>query len=84
MNNLRRNISVKGWDFQLVEATSTNDMFYQCRGEVMYDDEHDEMPDPSLWRAAKELEGMLTKQGLKPYTEHSEKGWVEVILNTDT
>ena len=81
MNNLRRNISVTGWDFKLVEATSTNDWFYQCRGPVMYDDEHYEMPDPSLWRAAKKLESILSEEGLKVYAEHSEKGWVEVILN---
>ena len=83
MKNLRKNIDVEGWNFQLVK-NDEDDMFYQCRGEVMYDEEHDEMPDPSLWRAAKKLQGILTKQGLETYAEHSEKGWVEVILNTET
>lgn len=82
MTDLRKNITVDGWSFELVEPTSTNDTFYQCRGAVMHDDEHDEMPEPSLWRAAKKLEDILTKDGLKVYTEHSEKGWVEVTLNT--
>ncbi len=48
----------------------------------MYDDEHDEIPEPSLWRAALELERQLTSQGVKCDAGHSEKGWVEVtILN---
>jgi hypothetical protein len=48
----------------------------------MYDDEHDEMPEPSLWRAALELERQLTSKGVKCDAGHSEKGWVEVtILN---
>ena len=47
----------------------------------MYDDEHDEMPEPSLWRAAERLEEILTKDGLKVYAGHSEKGWVEVTIN---
>lgn len=81
MTDLRKNITVNGWDFELVK-NSESDMFYQCRGAVMYDDEHDEMPEPSLWKAANKLEDILTKDGLKVYTEHSEKGWVEVTLNT--
>ena len=52
---MKQEITVNGWDFEYVENTY-NDSFYQCRGEVMYDDEHDEMPEPSLWRAALELE----------------------------
>jgi hypothetical protein len=47
----------------------------------MYDDEHDEIPEPSLWRAAKKLEEILTKDGLNVYMDHSEKGWVEVTIN---
>ena len=78
---LCENITVNGWDFELVE-NDINDVFYQCRGEVMYDDEHDEMPEPSLWRAALELEKKLIADGLICEATHSEKGWVEVtILN---
>jgi hypothetical protein len=47
----------------------------------MYDDEHDEMPEPSLWRAAQRLEEILTNDGLSVYSGHSEKGWVEVTIN---
>ena len=74
-------IAVNGWDFELVVQDGGDDVFYQCRGEVMYDDEHDEMPEPSLWRAAEKLEEILTKDGLKVYAGHSEKGWVEVTIN---
>tara|TARA_B110000977_G_scaffold62330_1_gene84766 strand:+ start:224 stop:466 length:243 start_codon:yes stop_codon:yes gene_type:complete len=70
--NTRR---VKGWTFQLVE-----DEFYQCRGEVMYDDEHDETPEPSLWLAAIQLQDELLSEGYEAEANHSEKGWVEVTL----
>ena len=79
MNQLRENITVKGWDFELVE-NDLDDVFYQCKGELMYDDEHNEVPEASLWRAAEELEAILTEDGLKVYVGHSEKGWVEVTL----
>ena len=79
MNQLRENITVNGWDFELVE-NDLDDVFYQCKGELMYDDEHNEVPEPSLWRAAEELEAILTEDGLKVYVGHSEKGWVEVTL----
>ena len=68
---------VLGWTFEWREEHSQ----YQCRGEVMYDDEHDEMPDPSLWFAAKVLADDLKKEGIDAEPEWSEKGWVEVIVN---
>ena len=77
---LTKNITVNGWDFELVEGFD-GDRFYQCRGAVVYDDEHDEIPEPSLWRAARELEEILAKDGLSVYSGHSEKGWVEVTIN---
>jgi len=61
---LCENITVNGWDFELVE-NDVDDVFYQCRGEVMYDDEHDEMPEPSLWRAAQKLVDILSKRWSK-------------------
>ena len=79
---LTENITVNGWNFELVR-NDVDDVFYQCRGKVMYDDEHDEMPEPSLWRAAEKLEEILTKDGLDVYAGHSEKGWVEVTINTN-
>ena len=33
-------------------------IFYECRGDVMYDDAHDEIPEPSLWRAAMQLQNL--------------------------
>ena len=54
---------------------------YECRGEVCYDDEHDEVPEENLWEAGLKLEQMLKNQGFKDAElEHSEKGWVEVHL----
>ena len=73
-------IAVNGCNFELVE-NDVDDVFYQCRGDVMYDDDHDEMPEPSLWRAAEKLEQILTNDGLNVYAGHSEKGWVEVTIN---
>lgn len=79
---MRENVRINGWNFEFVNQDNGNDQFYQCRGEVMYDDEHDEIPEPALWRAAVELEKQLTDEGVKCEAGHSEKGWVEVtILN---
>ena len=71
-------IAVSGWNFELVIQDYGDDVLYQCRGDVMYDDEHDQIPEPDLWRAAEKLESILTKDGFKAYANHSEKGWVEV------
>jgi|TARA_R110000823_G_scaffold292029_1_gene410853 hypothetical protein len=76
---MRDNIRVNGWDFEYVE-NDYDDKFYQCRGEVMYDDEHDQIPEPSLWQAAEKLENILAEDGIKSYAGHSEKGWVEVTI----
>ena len=53
---------------------------YEARGSVMYDYEHDEIPEPSLWDAAKKLADDLKKEGIDAQAEWSEKGWVEVIV----
>jgi len=76
---MRDNIRVNGWDFEYVE-NDYDDKFYQCRGEVMYDGEHDQIPEPSLWQAAEKLENILAEDGIKSYAGHSEKGWVEVTI----
>ena len=60
------------WDLE-------NEMF-ECRGRIMYDDEHDEMPEPALWNAAIQLEADLLKEGYNSEANHSEKGWVEVSI----
>ena len=73
---------INGWDFEFVSQDNGNDTFYQCRGEVLYDDEHDQIPEPSLWSAAIKLEAKLIEEGYNADANHSEKGWVEVtILN---
>ena len=55
--------------------------FYECRGDVYYDEYHDEMPEPGLWKAAHKLATRLKNQGMDVDVEHSEKGWVEVYIN---
>ena len=54
--------------------------FYECRGDICYDDEHDEVPEEGLWNAACKLEQRLKNQGIDAEVEHSEKGWVEVCI----
>ena len=82
---MRNNRRVDGYDFEFVSQDQGNDEFYQCRGEVMYDDDHDETPEPGLWDAALKLERKLTADGENACASHSEKGWVEVqILNLST
>jgi hypothetical protein len=77
---MKENVRVNGWDFEYVSQDDGNDQFYQCRGEVMYDDEHDQIPEPALWDAALKLEKELTEEGYRCDANHSEKGWVEVSI----
>ena len=77
---MKENVRVNGWDFEYVSQDDGNDQFYQCRGEVMYDYEHDQIPEPSLWNAALKLEKELTEEGYRCDANHSEKGWVEVSI----
>tara|TARA_R110002167_G_scaffold220636_1_gene425277 strand:- start:397 stop:636 length:240 start_codon:yes stop_codon:yes gene_type:complete len=74
------NRRINGWDFEFVKQSQFYDQFYQCRGEVVYDDDHDETPEPSLWRAALELKKELLSEGFGSEVCHSEKGWVEVSV----
>jgi hypothetical protein len=73
MDKLENKI-VNGWYF----GYDKENALYECRGKVMYDDEHDEMPEPELWEAALVLERALSAEGYIAEAEHSEKGWVEV------
>ena len=77
---MRNNRRVDGYDFEFVSQYQGNDEFYQCRGEVCYDDDHDEQPEPGLWRAAIKLETKLTADGENACASYSEKGWVEVSI----
>ena len=49
---------------------------YECRGEICYDDDHDECPEEGLWMAACKLARSL---GEGWEEAHSEKGWCEVV-----
>lgn len=74
LDNLNSKETYNGFEFELVKE----DNFYHCRGKVMYDDEHDEIPEPGLWEAALKLKQYLETKGFTCYVSHSEKGWVEV------
>jgi len=67
---------VNHWEFEWNEDCNC----YEARGEVMYDDEHDEMPEPSLMKAAYTLAAELQSEGVNAQATHSEKGWVEVQI----
>ena len=77
ISDLRKRESINGYTFQFNEGCN----FYECRGDVMYDDEHDEMPEPGLWAAAQILSEKLNGLGFSTTPEHSEKGWVEVTID---
>lgn len=68
--------TIDGYTFKYDEENS----MYECRGRVCYDDEHDEVPEENLWKAALKLEQKLKNQGLEAEANHSEKGWVEVTV----
>lgn len=70
---------VDGYYFQY----NKEDMYYSCKGEIVYDEDHDETPEPGLWTAAHKLKTSLLKEGYKSEVEHSEKGWVEVNIYID-
>ena len=68
--------TIDGYTFKYDEENS----MYECRGRVCYDDEHDEVSEENLWKAALKLEQKLKNQGLEAEADHSEKGWVEVTV----
>ena len=77
IKKLQSKVCVDGYYFNLHEE----DKFYDCRGDVMYDNEHDETPEPGLWIAAQKLAKSLKEKGFTNADyEHSEKGWVEVTF----
>ena len=78
--SMKENRRVRGYEFEFVSQNDGDDEFYQCRGQVHYDDEHDEQPEPGLWLAAMQLESDLIIEGYKADAGYSEKGWCEVTL----
>jgi hypothetical protein len=77
LEDLESSHLVNGWLFTWERENG----MYEARGDVMYDDEHDEIPEPALWRAAVELERILIAEGYDADAQHSEKGWCEVVVN---
>ena len=77
---MQENRTIKGYTFDLVSQNDGDDKFYHCRGQVHYDDDHDEQPEPGLWLAAMQLESELIIEGYKADAGYSEKGWCEVTL----
>ena len=73
---MRKQERVNGYTFNLDDDQE----MYECRGEVCYDDEHDEVPDPKLWEATNKLADMLERKGINASAQYSEKGWQEVII----
>ena len=71
-----------GFRFELTKTSDGTPDGYECRGDVCYDDEGDEMPDPELWQAALHLAEALNDHGIPAEAEPSEKGWVEVRFNS--
>jgi len=53
---------------------------FECRGERYFDDEHDQVPEPSLQIAAEKLQEALKLEGKNSEIEFGEKGWIEVNL----
>ena len=69
--------TINGWKFEYDEDNA----FYQSRGDVRYDEDHDETPEPALWEAAQVLQAQLLAEGFDARASYSEKGWVEVVIH---
>ena len=83
---MQKNRTVERHAFEFI-INSSEDLhdelgYYQCRGSVHYDDDHDQVPEPSLWKAALKLARQLREEGFEAEPEYSEKGWVEVYVLT--
>ena len=76
---MENKVRVNGYTF---EYDAENKM-YECRGEIMYDDDHDEMAEPLLLEAAIKLVGLFAEEGYTAEAQHSEKGWVEVVITSN-
>jgi hypothetical protein len=76
MAKMKRTRKVNGFSFEWDEENSQ----YACRGDVYYDEEHDEVPEPKLWIASNKLEAILKEEGYDAEACYSEKGWQEVEI----
>ena len=73
---MNKEITFNGHTFEYIEDLNG----YECRGSSYYDDDHDQVPEPSLQAAADMLESHLVAQGIKCSVEWGEKGWIEVMI----
>tara|TARA_R110000824_G_scaffold21748_14_gene80825 strand:+ start:4395 stop:4682 length:288 start_codon:yes stop_codon:yes gene_type:complete len=73
-----KNRIIDGYHFEYV--ANDQDTYYQCRGEICYDSDHDQVPEEALWKACIKLEKQLQSEGYKAEADYSEKGWVEVNI----
>ena len=76
LTELKKTQIVNGWQFEFSEEHN----WFECKGPVNYNDEHDEIADSNLWKAACELTSKLKRAGLKATPSYSEKGWVEILI----
>ena len=67
---------IKGWHFEWEKE----DSYYWCRGSVCYDDDHDEIPEESLIKAAMQLELNLASEGYKTELNYGEKGYIYINI----
>jgi hypothetical protein len=68
--------NIDSWEFEWNEDIQG----YECRGPLTYNDDHDEVADNSLWKAAERLRQQLQDDGYVAELNYSEKGWVEVEI----
>jgi len=73
---MKKAITFNGHTFEYMEDLNG----YESRGSSYYDDYHDQVPEPSLQKAADKLEDHLNEQGMKCSVEWGEKGWIEVMI----
>lgn len=74
---MRNKIRLDGFVFEYQEDGN----YYEARGRVCYDDEHDEIPEPKLWDACDKLVELIKlEHNLNAEKSHSEKGWVEIYI----
>jgi hypothetical protein len=72
MAELERFRPVSNFTFKMVEGR------YECRGDIYYDDEHDQVPEPSLQTAALKLREQLKSEGHEFEIVFGDKGWIEL------
>ena len=75
MKDLSKSKVIGGYRFDLRDGNC-----YECRGGTYHDEDHDQVPEPSLQLAAASLQVKLKEEGLNTQIEHGEKGWIEIYI----